>query len=238
MTNNLTLVEGLQDLGLSLSDSQIEMFEIYKELIKDWNNKINITSITEDKDIYIKHFLDSATIFKSGLIKNGASIIDVGTGGGFPGLPIKIINQKTNITLLDSLNKRIVFLNEVIDKIGFSNMVAIHGRAEEFGKMPEYREKFDITVSRAVAALNVLCEYCLPFVKVGGYFIAMKSTNVDDELKQANNAIKILGGTLSKSLDVTIPNTDITHRLIIIKKTRQTPTKYPRGSGKPKKKPL
>lgn len=238
MKNNSTLVNGLHKLGLSISKEQIDMFEKYKELIKDWNKKVNITSITEDQDIYIKHFLDSATIFKTELIKDGIDIIDIGTGGGFPGLPIKIINPRTNVTLLDSLNKRIIFLNDVIDKIGLTSVFAVHGRAEEFGKMSEYREKFDISVSRAVAPLNILCEYCLPFVKVGGYFIAMKSINTDDELKQANNAIKILGGVLTDSLDILIPNTDIKHRLIIIKKIRQTSTKYPRSSGKPKKKPL
>lgn len=233
-----TLEKGSNDLGISLGQKEKEKFLKYKELLLEWNEKINITAITEDREVDIKHFLDSLTAFDSEKLKGNKKIIDIGTGGGFPGLPLKIINDELEVTLLDSLNKRIIFLNEVIENLGLENIDAIHGRAEELSRKEEYREKYDICISRAVASLDTLSEYCLPFVKKGGYFISMKGPEVEDEIKQSKNAINILGGKVECTKIITIPQSDIKHSLIIIKKIRQTPTKYPRGGGKPKKKPL
>lgn len=233
-----TLLEGIVDLGIELNEEQKRSFIEYKRLLKEWNEKINITAITEDEDIDIKHFLDSLTPYITNLFNGNKRIIDVGTGGGFPGLPLKILNPQLQITLLDSLNKRIVFLNEVINSLKLNDIEAIHGRAEELGKNAKYREKYDIAISRAVASLNTLSEYCMPFVKVGGYFISMKGPDVDDELKEADKGIKILGGKIIKKEIVNLPKSDIVHSLIIIEKTKETPTKYPRVGGKPKKNPL
>lgn len=232
------LYEGIKELELEIDPEKLELFRVYKELLKDWNKKINITAITDDDQIDIKHFLDSITILKTGYIKDNMNIIDVGTGGGFPGLPIKIFNKTTNLVLLDSLNKRIKFLKEVVKETRLKNVKAIHGRAEEYGKNKEYREQFDISVSRAVAPLNVLLEYCLPFVKVGGYFIAMKGPEINNEIEDSQKALKELGGNIEERFDIKLPFTDITHILLVIKKISETPTKYPRKSGKPKKKPL
>ena len=238
MSNVETLISGCEELGIELNEKKIEQFRLYKELLQEWNEKINITAITNDVEVDIKHFLDSITIFKTQKITKGKSIIDIGTGGGFPGVPIKIMEDGTDVTLFDSLNKRLIFLNEVISKLGLENIRTIHGRAEEYGIKEEYRESFDIATSRAVASLNILSEYCLPFVKVGGYFIAMKGPEVEEEIKGSENAIKVLGGKIEDKIDVKLPSSDITHNLLIIKKISHTPTKYPRGGGKPKKNPL
>jgi 16S rRNA (guanine527-N7)-methyltransferase len=238
MINVDTLIEGLGELGILVEPERIEKFKTYKELLKEWNEKINITAITDDIEIDIKHFLDSLTILKTGYIKEGQKIIDVGTGGGFPGLPLKIVENSIDLILLDSLNKRINFLNEVINTIGLENVKTIHGRAEDYGKNEEYREQFDIAVSRAVASLNVLSEYCLPFVKVGGYFIAMKGPEINEEIENGKNAVKILGGVIEDRYDIELPFTNIKHTILIIKKISNTPTKYPRKAGKPTKKPL
>lgn len=238
MTNDELLLKGASALGLNLGDEEIERFNKYKELLKEWNTKINLTAITDDEEIDIKHFLDSLTPFVTGLINGNKKVIDIGTGGGFPGLPLKIVNPNLNIVLLDSLNKRIKFLNEVIAALGLEKIEAIHGRAEELSIKPVYREQYDICISRAVASLDTLSEYCIPFVKVGGYFISMKGSDIDKELNLSKNAIKLLGGQLIDKKLVKIPESDIVHSLIIIQKIRETPTKYPRGSGKPKKNPL
>ena len=211
---------------------------LYKELLVEWNQKINITSIEDEEEIDIKHFLDSLTPLKTGLIKKGVKVIDIGTGGGFPGLPLKIVVDSMNLVLLDSLMKRINFLDEVINNLKLDNAITIHGRAEDYGQDKLYREKFDIAISRAVASLDTLCEYSLPFVKVGGYFIAMKGKNVEEELEESKKAVSLLGGELVDKLLVEIPKSDIVHSLIIFKKISETPTKYPRQAGKPKKKPL
>lgn len=233
-----TLIKGAEELNIELTDEAIKNFEDYKQLLKEWNQKINITSITDDVEIDIKHFLDSITAFKTNLLDGEKSLIDIGTGGGFPGIPLKIVNPDLNVTLLDSLNKRIIFLNEVINSLNLKNINAIHGRAEEFSNKPNYREQYDICISRAVASLDTLSEYCIPFVKVGGYFISMKGPEIEEELKLSKNAINILGGKVVDTILITIPESDITHSLIIIEKIKETPTKYPRGGGKPKKNPL
>lgn len=238
MTNVSLLTKGALDLDIDLNEIEINRFSKYKELLKDWNNKINITAITDDEEIDTKHFLDSLTPFVTDIFNGNKKVIDIGTGGGFPGIPLKIVNQDLHVTLLDSLNKRIIFLNEVIKELGLEGIEAIHGRAEELSIKPAYREQYDICVSRAVASLDTLCEYCIPFVKVGGYFISMKGPDIDDELKLSKNAIKELGGRVVDTKFVQIPETNITHSLIIIEKIRQTPTKYPRGGGKPRKNPL
>lgn len=238
MSNIDVLMEGLEELDIDITDDQAAMFLKYKELLKEWNEKMNITAITEDKEIDIKHFLDSLSIFKAGVIKGNEKIIDVGTGGGFPGLPIKIMNPDTEVVLFDSLNKRLKFLDEVIGSLNLSGIETVHGRAEEFGRKKEYREQFDIATSRAVASLNTLSEYCLPFVKVGGYFIALKGPEVDEEIENAKAAIEKLGGEVEKKIDVSIPFSDLSHNLLIIKKIKNTPSQYPRGGGNPKKKPL
>lgn len=238
MTNVSLLLKGALELNLPLKEVEIDRFSKYKELLKDWNTKINITAITDDDEIDTKHFLDSLTPFVTDIFNGNKKIIDIGTGGGFPGLPLKIVNPDLNVTLLDSLNKRIIFLNEVIRELGLEGIEAIHGRAEELSIKPVYREQFDICVSRAVASLDTLSEYCIPFVKPGGYFVSMKGPDIDEELKIGQNAIKLLGGKVVDTKLVQIPGTDITHSLIIIEKIRQTPTKYPRGGGKPRKNPL
>lgn len=238
MINSEILLAGSKELGIDLDEDKIEKFRIYKDLLKEWNNKINITAITEDKEIIIKHFLDSITPYILGLFKGEKRVIDIGTGGGFPGLPLKIINQDLDVTLMDSLNKRIRFLQEVLDSLELDKIEAVHGRAEEVSRTKEYREVYDICISRAVASLDTLCEYCIPFVKPGGYFISMKGPDIDEELNQARNSIKILGGELVDKKIITIPESNIKHSLLVIKKTRETPTKYPRGGGKPKKNPL
>jgi len=232
------LLKGVGDLNIELSQVQAERFVKYKELLKEWNKKINITAITEDDEIDIKHFLDSLTPVTTRLFENSIKLIDIGTGGGFPGLPLKIYNEGLKVTLLDSLNKRIAFLKEVIEALGLKDIEAIHGRAEEFGRKEDFREQYDISISRAVASLNTLSEYCIPFVKVGGYFVSMKGPDVEDELREAERGIKILGGKIVEVATVKIPLSDIVHTLIIIEKIKETPTKYPRAGGKPKKNPL
>jgi 16S rRNA (guanine527-N7)-methyltransferase len=231
-------LKGAEEFGIALSPKDIERFSKYKELLKEWNQKINITAITDDDEIDVKHFLDSISIMKDGIISGKERIIDVGTGGGFPGIPIKIMKPDTEVVLLDGLNKRLKFLNEVIDSLALENISTVHGRAEEFGRKKDYRETFDIAVSRAVASLNTLSEYCLPFVKVGGYFIAMKGPDVDEEIAQSEKAIEKLGGKIEKRIDIELPFSDITHNLLLIKKIKETPSAYPRGGGNPKKKPL
>lgn len=238
MTNVNTLIKGGKILGIDINEDKINSFILYKELLKEWNKKINITSITDDEEIDIKHFIDSITPLTTDLFRKDIKMIDIGTGGGFPGVPLKIINEDMEVVLLDSLKKRIIFLNEIIDKLDLKNIISIHGRAEELGRDKSYREKYDIAISRAVASLNTLSEYCLPFVKVGGFFISMKGSDVDEELKEAEKSIRILGGKLKEKKVIKLPLSDITHSLIIIEKIKETPTKYPRAGGKPKKNPL
>lgn len=234
-----TLKEGFEKYNLIYTEEMEEKFLKFKELLLEWNKKINITRIEDEEEIYIKHYLDSIILLKDGYIDNfkGKKIIDVGTGGGFPGLPMKIVEDSLDVTLLDSLRKRMDFLDLVIENLELDNIRTIHGRAEDFGKDKIHREKYDFCVSRAVAQLNVLAEYCLPFVKVGGYFIAMKS-NISQEIENAEKAIELLGGQIEKIEDVSLPNSDISRKIIYIKKVSATDKKYPRKAGTPSKKPL
>ncbi len=220
--------------NLTLSDIQIENFKTYAEMLVEWNEKINLTAITDDEGIAEKHFLDSVLPLTKLDVPRGTSLIDVGTGAGFPAIPMKIFREDIEITLLDSLNKRINFLSEVSDKLGLS-ADCIHSRAEDGGKNPELREKFDIATARAVAPLPVLCEYCLPFVKVGGKFLALKGPNENAE--DAEKAVEILGGKICSTWNYSLPSGD-NRRLIVIEKVKETPKKYPRDAGKIKKSPL
>jgi len=224
--------------GLKFNEKKYEQFMKYKELIKEWNEKVNLTAIKEDEEIIKKHFIDSMKVFKFEGVKNAKNVIDIGTGGGFPGIPMKIIKPEINIVLLDSLNKRINFLNEVIKELQLDKINAIHGRAEDFAQDRKYREKFDVAVSRAVANLTVLSEYCLPYVKVGGYFVAMKGPAVEDEIKCSKNAIRMLGGRIEHIEKVEIEDSDLNHNLVIISKISETHKKYPRKAGMVTKSPL
>lgn len=219
-----------------LDDKKIEQFKNYMDLLILWNEKMNLTAITDKEQIVLKHFVDSLTI--SNLINDNSKVVDIGTGAGFPGIPIKIYNETLNVTLVDSLNKRIMFLDEVIEKLGLQNIRAIHSRAEDFAHIKGERESYDYAVSRAVANLSVLYEYLLPLIKVGGECICMKGPNIDEELDCSQNALKILGGKIEKIEKLTLPNSDIVRNIIVVKKIKNTDLKYPRKAGIPAKKPL
>ncbi len=226
----------LEEYNIEINDEQIEKFDLYMKLLLEWNEKINLTAITEKDDIILKHFVDSLTILK--YVDESDKIIDIGTGAGFPGIPIKIMNEETNITLLDSLNKRINFLNIVINELKLDNIVAIHGRAEELARNKAHREKYDVAVSRAVANLSTLTEYMLPFIKVGGKCICMKGANVKEEIDKAKNAIKKLGGQIEIVDNFYLSENDNERNIVIIKKIKETEPKYPRKAGIPSKEPL
>lgn len=230
------LIEKAKKVNIEIDAKKEEQFYNYMKLLLEWNEKINLTAITEQNDIILKHFIDSITINK--YIEQSNSIIDIGTGAGFPGIPLKIMNQNKKITLVDSLNKRINFLNEVCKEISLENIQCIHARAEELASDLEYRENYETVVSRAVARLNVLIEYMLPFVKKGGLCICMKGPNIDRELEEAKNAIKVLGGKIKSVESFFLPDSDIERNVIIIEKVAETPKKYPRKAGLPSKQPI
>lgn len=238
LDNRDMLYKGLKMLNIDSKREKVEKLFAFKDIMLEWNEKINLTSITDEREVFIKHFLDSATCIATGHIKKGMDVIDVGTGAGFPGVPVKILEDGIKITLLDSLKKRINYLGEVVEKLKLKDVELVHGRAEEAGKNKRYRENYDIVLSRAVAAMNILCEYCLPFAKVGGYFLCQKGPEIKDELKEAENAVKELGGELAEIIPYELPYSDITHNIIIIRKAVQTPTKYPRKPGKPSASPI
>ena len=229
------LIDYMEDYGLDTKN--IDKFEKYKELILEYNKHTNLTRITEDEEFNVKHFLDSLSLFKTDLFVKDKKIIDIGTGAGFPGLPLKLYNEDLDITLLDSLRKRIDFLDGVIEELGLKKIRAIHARAEEIARDPNYRESYDIAVSRAVANLSTLTEYAMAFVKVGGYFISQKGPEYKEELKSAKRAIELMGGEVKDIIHTPLPN-DIDHYIIVIKKVKATDKKYPRGGGKPRKSPL
>lgn len=229
------LIDYMEDYGLDTKN--IDKFEKYKELILEYNKHTNLTRITEDDEFNVKHFLDSLSIFKTDLFVKDKKIIDIGTGAGFPGLPLKLYNEDLDITLLDSLRKRIDFLNGVIEELGLKKIRAIHARAEEIARDKKHRESYDIAVSRAVANLSTLTEYAMAFVKVGGYFISQKGPEYKEELKSAKKAIELMGGEVKDVIHTPLPN-DIDHYIIVIKKVKTTDKKYPRGGGKPRKSPL
>ena len=225
-----------KEISIEFSNIQIEKFYKYMNLLIEWNEKINLTAITEPKEIIIKHFIDSLTVLKD--IKGKNTLVDVGTGAGFPGIPLKIMDEEIKITLLDSLNKRINFLNEVINQLDLKNVETIHSRVEEAGKNKKYRESFDIATARAVANLSTLSEYMLPLVKVGGKSICMKGSEVSEELKNSKKAISILGGEIESIDNFKLPKSDMMRNIVIIKKVKNTPSKYPRKAGTPSKEPI
>ncbi len=230
--------EGLKELGITLEQAQMDSFLQYYELLVEWNSFMNLTAITEFKEVCTKHFLDSLSLVKVIDCHQRLSVIDIGTGAGFPGIPLKIAFPELKITLLDSLGKRVKFLNEVINQLGLTDIEAIHGRAEDYAKPSALREQFDICVSRAVANLSTLSEYCLPYVKIGGSFISYKSEKIVEEKQQAQNAIQLLGGRIASQNEFTLPFSDIFRNLFVIEKVKKTQAKYPRKAGLPSKEPL
>lgn len=229
---------GLEELKIELNDVQIQQFLDYYELLVEWNKVMNLTAITEFDEVIEKHFLDSLCLVKNMDLSKHVVMLDLGTGAGFPGIPLKIAFPHLEVVLMDSLNKRINFLNEVIGKLGLKNITAVHGRAEEMARKKEYREVFDLVVSRAVANLSSLSEYCLPFVKKDGCFISYKSAESDQETVDAKNAIFLLGGKVGEIVKYQVPGSDMGRALVKIDKVKQTPKAYPRKAGTPGKNPL
>ena len=230
------LAKKAMQFEINLSEEQQGMFYEYMQLLLEWNEKMNLTAITEPKEVLIKHFIDSISI--KPYIEKGEKVLDVGTGAGFPGIPLKIVLPSNEFILLDSLNKRTNFLKQVITNLKLEKIEAVHGRAEEFCKVPKKREGYDIVTSRAVAKLNVLLEYMLPFVKIGGKCICMKSSEISEELQEAGKAIEVLGGKIEKVEEIILEDTDIQRKIVIIKKIKETPKKYPRKAGTPIKEPI
>jgi len=231
------LKEGADALGITLGEKSQEKFRVYTRLLLEWNEKINLTAVTQEREIIIKHYLDSLSL-GSIVDLEGKNLIDVGTGAGFPGIPLKICDESLNVMLLDSLEKRVKFLKEVISLLSLKGIEAVHGRAEDYGINQDHREKYDYATARAVAELPVLCEYCLPFVKPGGLFIAMKGPSADTEVQEAGKAISVLGGELEDVRRLVLPFSDYERTIIMIRKCRHTPSGYPRKSGRPTKSPL
>lgn len=227
-----------ESLSIVLDDKQIRQFEQYYHILVEWNKVMNLTAITEYEEVVEKHFIDSLSIVKVMDLTTIDTVIDIGTGAGFPGIPLKIAFPHLKVTLLDSLNKRIKFLNKVIEELELDNIEAIHGRAEDYAKQPKYREQYDLCVSRAVANLATLSEYCLPYVKVDGLFVPYKSGEIDDELNNSKRAVEILGGKIEDVVKFQLPETDIGRSFVKIHKTKETKKKYPRKAGMPSKEPL
>ena len=239
MYNTAQFEKDLKELGIVLNKKQVNQFMKYYEILVEWNSFMNLTGITEFDEVMKKHFVDSVSLVKAcDLEEKDVSLIDIGTGAGFPGLPLKIVFPNLKVTLLDSLNKRIKFLDEVILQLGLEDIDTIHGRAEDFAKPDKLREKYDICVSRAVANLATLSEYCLPFVKVGGCFVSYKSEKISDEANDAQKAITLLGGNVKEQIEFMLPDSDIYRNLFVIEKNSATPKKYPRKAGMPAKEPL
>lgn len=232
------LENGCRDLGIELDDAKKEQFVRFYEFLIEKNKVMNLTGITEFDEVLVKHFLDSLACSKAVRMDEVHSMIDIGTGAGFPGIPLKIVYPQIEACLLDSLNKRVNFLKETFSLLGIEKISAIHARAEEYARKKEYREQFDLCVSRAVSNLATLAEYCLPYVKTGGTFVSYKSGNVGEEAKQAEKAVKILGGKMEDILYFELPGTEIGRSLVVIRKTEPTPLRYPRKAGTPLKEPL
>lgn len=228
----------LENLNVHLTKKQIEQFMTYYEMLVETNKVMNLTAITEFDEVIDKHFVDSIALIQTMDLNQPLKVIDVGTGAGFPGIPLKIAFPELEIVLLDSLNKRIQFLNQVIDTLNLEKISTIHGRAEDFGKNPAYREQFDLCVSRAVANLSTLSEYCVPFVHIGGSFISYKSGKVQEELEKAKKAVQLLGGELETCLNYALADTEMERSLVVIKKIKPTKKAYPRKAGKPTREPL
>lgn len=228
----------LEKLGITLSDKQKQQFDSFYELLVEWNKVMNLTGITEYEEVNEKHFVDSLSIIKAIDLNDVDNLIDIGTGAGFPGIPLKIAFPHLKVVLLDSLNKRIKFLNTVIEELGLDNIETIHGRAEDFAKQAEYREQFDLCVSRAVANLSTLSEYCMPYIHTGGMFIPYKSGEIEEEVAGAKKAVHVLGGKIEEVVKFQLPGTEIGRSFVKIKKYQNTPKKYPRKAGLPAKEPI
>lgn len=238
MKQNDPLRDSLDKLKIQYNDEQIEQFRSYYELLTEWNKKINLTAITGYEDVVRKHFIDSIMICSLLDLNKDIRIIDVGTGAGFPGIPIKILNPDCRIVLLDSLNKRVRFLETVVDELGLENVECIHGRAENVSREKKYRASFDLSVSRAVANLSTLCEYCIPFLKKGGMFVSYKSDKADDEINGSENAVRTLGSEITSVKEIALPETDIVRKFIMITNIKEVSNIYPRKAGIPAKDPL
>lgn len=236
----LSFKKDLKQFHIDLTEKQINQFIQYFDLLTEWNSFMNLTAITEFDQVLKKHFVDSLSLIQAipDLPQRSCSLIDVGTGAGFPGIPVKIVYPNVKVVLLDSLHKRVQFLNEVIQSLDLENITAIHGRAEDYAKQPDHREQYDLCVSRAVANMTTLSEYCIPFVKKGGYFISYKSEKVTEEYEQAKKAIELLGGKFERQVEFNLPDSDIYRNLFIIKKENNTPDKFPRKAGIPSKEPI
>ncbi|WP_346705945.1 16S rRNA (guanine(527)-N(7))-methyltransferase RsmG [Merdimonas faecis] len=232
------LEQKLGELGIKQDQNQLERFHKFYQLLIEWNKVMNLTGITEYEDVVEKHFVDSLSIIKAIDLSGIHTVIDVGTGAGFPGIPLKIAFPHLRVVLLDSLNKRIKFLDEVISQLGLTEIRTIHGRAEEYARKEEYREQFDLCVSRAVSNLSTLSEYCLPYIQVGGIFVSYKSGEIDDEVEQSKKAVRILGGNIKEVMKFELPGTDIHRSFVLIHKEQHTQKKYPRKAGIPAKEPL
>ncbi len=232
------LIDGCSQMGIGLGEKQQYQFSRYLDLLLEWNQKFNLTAITEPKEIIVQHFLDSISTLKLKQMEGQSRILDMGSGAGFPGIPLKIMEPQLQVSLVDSVQKKVGFLNEMIEKLDLDYTAAIHARAEDLAKIEGHREAYDLVISRAVAELRVLAEYCLPFVRRGGYFISHKGPGAAEELDLAKSAINLLGGKWLETVEAKIPYSERTHNLIIIKKEKITPLKYPRSPGKPKKEPL
>ena len=232
------LQQAAQAFGIVLTGEQLASFQTYYELLVEWNEKMNLTAITDPREVAVKHIIDSLSCLDTGLLPTGCRLIDVGTGAGFPGLPLKIVRPDIRLTLLDSLNKRLTFLRTVAEALSLQEVALIHGRAEETARTKEHRGRYDVATARAVARLNVLCELCLPFVKPDGYFLAQKGAQYQEELAEAANALKVLGARAEKTVPVKLPGLEDIRAVICIRKDGATPSAYPRKAGTPEKKPL
>lgn len=231
-------LQALDMLDIKYDENVYEQFELYTNYLLEYNDKVNLTAITQKNDIYLKHYLDSLTVLKYFDIKQNAKAIDIGTGAGFPAIPVKIIRKDIKMDLVDSLNKRIIFLQNLIQKLNLQNINPIHSRAEELANNKDYRQMYDICLSRAVANMSTLSEYCTPFLKQGGYLLCLKGQNVDEEIKNSQNAMKKLNCKIVEKIEVNIPFSDLNHNIIVVEKIGPTPKAYPRKSGTPAKNPL
>ncbi|MEB7773198.1 16S rRNA (guanine(527)-N(7))-methyltransferase RsmG [Kurthia gibsonii] len=236
--NEEQFIQALKEQGIELSEKQIQQFRRYFEILVEWNEKMNLTAITDEPSVYLKHFYDSISASFHFDFTKVTTVCDVGAGAGFPSLPIKICYPHLHITIVDSLNKRIQFLNHLSDEIGLDYVEFVHARAEEFGQNPQYREKFELVTARAVARLSVLSELCLPLVKEGGQFLALKAASGDDELKDAKKAITVLGGKLVHHVAFELPVEESERTIYVFDKVKATPKKYPRKPGTPNKSPI
>lgn len=228
----------LNELNIQLNEEQKQQFQRYYELLTEWNKVMNLTGITDYDEVNEKHFVDSLSIVQAVDIEHIKTVIDIGTGAGFPGLPLKIVYPHLHVVLLDSLNKRVKFLNTVIEELGLEKIETLHGRAEDYARQENYREQFDLCVSRAVANLSTLSEYCIPYIRVGGIFISYKSGSIEEELQTSQKAVKILGGVIEETVKFQLPGTEIGRSFVKIKKEEKTKKKYPRKAGLPSKEPI